>query len=73
METKLTVAVANNTTEILLIGIKMAAVSGVKLPDTANDNPSILYKNDKPKPVIIIIRDHLASLIKLNKWVMADA
>ena len=73
MEIRFTVAVENNTTDILLNGIKMAAVKGVKFPVTANDNPTRLYKKDSPKPVNIITRDHLASRIKLNRWVMADA
>jgi len=40
---------------IVLKGIIIAATKGIKLPVTANDNPTTLYKRDKTKLIFIIV------------------
>jgi hypothetical protein len=39
---------AKVTTEIELNGIRIAATTGESKPCTANDNPTILYRNEIP-------------------------
>lgn len=44
----------NKTKLIVLMGIKIAAINGDKVPVTANDNPIKLYNNDMMKLQIMM-------------------
>ena len=49
--------VTKATTVIELNGINMAAITGRKFPETANDNPIRLYKSDNINAHRIILTD----------------
>ena len=48
-----TATVVNNTTDMLDMGIRIAANTGVRFPETAKLNPTTLYKNEIIKLEII--------------------
>ena len=48
--------VVNKTIEIELAGIKIAAITGDKLPDTAYKSPMMLYNREIIKLPIIMLR-----------------
>ena len=53
-------AVTSNTILMLLAGIKIAATIGDKMPRTANDNPTMLYKIERTKLAVTILLPDLA-------------
>ena len=57
---------ANNTTEIELKGIRIAAIRGDNIPLTANPSPIALYKKDIAKLIKIILMLILENLRNLN-------
>ena len=58
---------ANKTTEIELIGIRIAATIGDRLPLTANNRPTILYKNEITKLIFITVIVLCESCMNLGK------
>ena len=51
---------------MLLAGIKIAATIGDKMPRTANDNPTILYKMERTKLAVTMLLPDLAKAINLS-------
>ena len=55
LETRFTIKVVNTTTEILLIGMSMAATNGVRWPVTAKLNPTTLYASEIPRLILSMV------------------
>jgi hypothetical protein len=69
-----TANVTKATTETELIGIRIAAITGVSMPPTAKYIPPKLYKNEMTKLILtMVILDLVKRMYLLKLWNFDDS